>query len=328
MLKNLGPVLLVFVFFLGCSTKEHFKPKETFDSIDVTGSMDSPIIEISGEGASLENGKIVTNKGIDLSRFPEGFRFVFKNDEWAIALKTGGELFAVKDANESKSLTLSKTIASVALKDDLLAVIFADNELALYEFSTGKLLFKEPASESTAVDIRIANPRFLNELVLFPTLDGKIVIVNAEAKELVRTIIVSSEQYFNNIIYFNIVDDTLYAATASKIYNLGENETRVALEARNMVVNKEGVWVATKQGEVIALDHSLNILKRVKFPFAHFLGIVVGEDIVYVAEKEGYIVALKHDLSFHLVYDFDIEEGFFFTSKEGFYYDDVFIKLY
>jgi len=328
MLKSLVPVLLVSLLFLGCSSKEYFKPDETFDTIDTTDTMQSTIIEISAASATLADGSIITDKGIDLTRFPKDFRFVFKNDEWAIALKTGGELFAVKDVNESKSLKLSKTIATVALKDDLLAVIFADNELALYEFSSGKLLFKEPASESTVVDMRIANPRFLNELVLFPTLDGKIVIINAEAKELVRTIIVSSEQYFNNIIYFNVVDDTLYAATPSKIYTLGEKEKRVELEARNMVVNKEGVWVATKQGEVVALDHSLNILKRVKFPFAHFLGMVLGEDIVYVAEKEGYIIALKHDLHFNLVYDFDLEDGFFYTSEEGFYYDDVFIKLY
>lgn len=328
MLKSLLLVLLISSFFLGCSSKEYYKPKSTFDTIDITDSLESTIVEISGESATLEDGSIITSKGVDVTRFPEGFRFVFKNDEWAIALKAGGELFAVKDSNESKSLTLSKTIATVALKDDLLAVIFADNELALYEFSSGRLLFKEPASESTAVDMRIANPRFLNDLVLFPTLDGKIVIINAQAKELVRTIIVSSEQYFNNIIYFNVVDDTLYAATPSKIYTLGEKEKRVELEARNMVVNKEGVWVATKQGEVVALDHSLNILKREKFPFAHFLGLVVGEDIVYVAEKEGYIIALKHNLNFHLVYDFDLEDGFFYTSTEGFYYDDVFIKLY
>jgi len=281
MLKDLVLVFLISLFFIGCSSKEYFKPADVFDNIDVTDSMQSEIIEISGESATLEDGSIISTRGLDLTRFPEGFRFVFKNDEWAIGLKTGGELFAVKDTNESKSLKLSKTIATVSLKDDLLAVIFADNELALYEFSSGTLLFKEPASDSTAVDIRIANPRFLNELVLFPTLDGKIVIVNAQAKELVRTIIVSSEQYFNNIIYFNVVDDTLYAATPSKIYTLGEHEKRVELEARNMVVNKKGVWVATKQGEIVSLDHSLNILKRVKFPFAHFLGLVVGEDIVY-----------------------------------------------
>lgn len=327
MIKTSFFVLVLSLLFLGCSSKEFYEPKNITGDIELTDRFDSPIVEISGDSATYEDGTIITEKGMDLSRFPQGYRFVFKNDEWALALKTGGEVFALKDKNKSKSLSLPKTVASVALQGDLLAVIFADNELALYEFSTGTLLFKQPASESTAVDMRIANPRFLNDLVLFPTLDGKIVIVNAPAKELVRTIIVSSDQYFNNIIYFNVVNDILYAATTTKLYTLGEKETRVSLESRNVVVNDKGVWVATKQGEVIALDHALNIIKREKFPFAHFLGMVATDETIYVAEKEGYIIALTPDLSSKKVYDISLEEGFFYTSQEGFYFDNVYIRL-
>ena len=327
MIKTPFLVFCISLLFIGCSSKEYFTPTEIEGNIPLTKRFDSSIVEISGENATLGNGSVITKSGLSATRFPQGYRFVFKNDDWALGLKTGGEIFAVKDENRSKRLKLSKTIATVSLKGDLLAVVFADNELALYIFSTGELLFKEPASESTAVDMRIANPRFLNELVLFPTLDGKIVIVNSQSKELVRTIIVSSEQYFNNIIYFNVVNDTLYAATPSKIYTLGTKETRVDLEARNMLVNKQGVWVATKQGEIVALDHSLEVIKREKFPFAHFLGLVVTDDFLYVAEKEEYIIVLDHDLNAYKVYDFDLEEGFFYSSDDGFYFDNVYIRL-
>jgi hypothetical protein len=218
-------------------------------------------------------------------------------------------------------------VATLALKDNLLAVVFADNELALYDFETRKLLFKEPASESTAVDMRITTPRFLNDLVLFPTLDGKVVIVNAQSKELVRKIIVSSEEYFNNIIYFNIIDDVLYAATPYKIYSLGAKESRVSLESRAVVVNDKGVWAATKQGEVIALTHNLEVIKKQKFPFAHFLGMVVTDKNVYLAEIQEYIIVLPLDVSSYEVYDFDLEEGYFFTSDEGFYYGDEYMKM-
>jgi len=327
MIKTSFFVILLSLVFLGCSSKEYYEPKDVEGSIELTDRFDSEIVELSGESATLEDGTIITKSGLEGIRFPQGFRFVYKNDDWALALKTGGEIFAVKDENESKSLKLSKTIATVALKDDLLAVVFADNELALYDFVSGELLFKQPASESTAVDMRIATPRFLNDLVLFPTLDGKIVIVNAPAKELVRTIIVSSEQYFNNIIYFNVVNDTLYAATPSKVYSLGEKELRVELESRNMLVNQAGVWVATKQGEIVSLDHNLNIKKREKFPFAHFLGIVSTDKSIYVAEKQEYIIVLDHELNTNLVYDFDLEEGFFYTSDDGFYFDNVYIRF-
>ncbi len=327
MLKSSFSALVLLILFLGCSSKEYYKPDDTEDSIPLTQRFDASIIEVSGESATLEDGSVITKEGREQTVFPRGYRFVFKNDEWSLGLKVGGEIFAVKNEHESKALKLSKTVATVALQGDLLAVVFADNELALYEFSTGTLLFKEPASESTAVDMRIANPRFLNDLVLFPTLDGKIVIVNADAKELVRTIIVSSEEYFNNIIYFNVVKDRLYAATPSKIYTLGEKELRVELEARNVVVNDDGVWVATKQGELIALSHELEIIKRHKFPFAHFLGLIVTDEAVYAAEKEEYIIIADRDLSSFKVYDFNLEDGYFYSSEEGFYFDNVYIKV-
>lgn len=327
MLKTLFFALALMTLFLGCSSKESYKPDDTEDSIPLTQRFDSAIIEVSAETATFEDGMIITQEGLDTTLFPEGYRFVYKNKEWSLGLKTGGKLFAVKDATVSKSLDLLKTVATVSLQNDLLAVVFADNELALYEFSTGTLLFKEPASESTAVDMRIATPRFLNDLVLFPTLDGKIVIVNSNTKELVRTIIVSSEQYFNNIIYFKMVNDTLFAATPSKIYTLGEKEMRVEFETRNIVVNTKGVWIATKQGELIALDHNLEILKRQKFPFAHFLGLIVTDNQVYAAERGEYIIVSPTDLSSFKVYDFNLESGFFFTSEEGFYFDNVSIKV-
>ena len=327
MFKSLVAVVLLLTLFLGCSSKEYYKPDDTVDSMSSTADLSEYISEVSADSATLADGTIITNKGVDSTLFPEGYRFIFKNDEWALALKAGGEVFAVKDANESRVLKLSKTVATLALKDNLLAVVFADNELALYDFETRKLLFKEPASESTAVDMRITTPRFLNDLVLFPTLDGKVVIVNAQSKELVRKIIVSSEEYFNNIIYFNIIDDVLYAATPYKIYSLGAKESRISLEARSVVVNDKGVWAATKQGEVIALTHSLEVIKKQKFPFAHFLGMVVTEKAVYLAEKEEYIIILPLDVESFEVYDFDLQEGYFFTSDEGFYYGDEYMKM-
>jgi outer membrane protein assembly factor BamB len=327
MLKQLGGSFLLLALFLGCSSKEYFKPEDTVGSIDLTQRFDASIVEMSGDGASYEDGSVVTQQGRIDVRLPAEYRYAYQTDTWRLGIKAGGDVLAVKNENESRRLHLSKTIASLALKDDLLAVVFADNELALYEFSTGKLIFKEPASESTAVDIRIVTPRFLNDLVLFPTLDGKLVIVNAQSKELLRTIIVSSEQYFNNIIYFNIVNDVLYAATPSKMYALGAKERRIEIEVRNMVVNKDGVWAATKQGEIIAYDHELNEIKKEKFAFAHFLGLIVNDDALYAAEKEEYIIVCKKDISECQVYDFDLEDGYFFSSEDGFYYDNVYIRV-
>ncbi len=327
MIKSVLYAFIAALLFIGCSSKEYFEPEEVIDSLSLSERFDASLVDVNAHSATMDDGSIITKKGIDTTRFPQGYRFIFKNDEWALAVKVGGRVFAVKNEFESRSLELSKTVASLALQDDLLAVVFADNELALYEFSTGRLLFKEPASKSAVADMRVTTPRFLNELVLFPTLDGKIVIVNAQTKELVRTIIVSSEQYFNNIIYFDVINDILYAATPSKIYSLGNKEERIDLQVRNMVVNDEGIWVTTKQGEIVSLSHSLEILHRQKFPFAHFLGLIVSDDTVYAAEKESYMISCGKDLLECSVYDIDLEDGFFFTSDEGFYFDNVYLQV-
>ena len=327
MFKNFILGLALVLSFLGCSSKEYYTPADTDGSMSVTDSFDYPIVDTNGENATLENGGVITKEGLKSTLFPEGFRFVFKDDTWSLAVKTGGELFAVKSTNESKRLKLPKTVAAAALSGNTLAIVFADNELALYDFDSEKLLFKEPATESTAIDMKIANPRFLNDLVLFPTLDGKIVIVNAGTKQSVRTIIVSSEEYFNNIIYFNVIGDTLFAATPHKIYTLGKKEARVKLESRAVVFNEEGAWVATKQGELVALSPTLDIIKRQKFPFAHFMGLIVTDEAVYAVEQQGYIIVTPKDISSYKVFDTSLDEGYFYTSDEGFYFDDSYIKV-
>ena len=134
--------------------------------------------------------------------------------------------------------------------------VFANNEKALYSIKSKELIFKDQGNPPSAVDSRIVNPYFLNELVLFLTLDGKIDIINSQNKKLLRSMIVSSEEHFNNIIYFNVIDNNMFAATSYRLLSLGDKEMRQSYELRDVIFNKEGVWLSTKQGEVYALTPS------------------------------------------------------------------------
>jgi len=124
-----------------------------------------------------------------------------------------------------------------------------------------------------------------------------------------------------------VVGDTLFAATPHKIYTLGAKEARVELESRAVVFNAEGAWVATKQGELIALTPDLEIIKRQKLPFAHFMGLIVTDTAVYAAEQQGYVVVAPKDVASYKVFDISLDEGYFYTSDEGFYFDDAYIKV-
>jgi hypothetical protein len=317
------------LLFSACSTKEYYEPKVETTDWEIGGELQSAIVDRNYDGAVLENGEIITKKGISEVKLPEGYRFVSQSGGWIIASKINGDLLLIDEGipKLQQKFELKKTIAAASVKNDILAVLFASNEKALYSISSKELIFKEQGNPPSAVDSRIVNPYFLNELVLFLTLDGKIDIINSESKKLLRSMIVSSEDHFNNIIYFNVIDNIMFAATSYRIISLGDKEMRQSYELRDILFDKDGIWLSTKQGEVYALTPSLQLKAKKKFPFAHFLGMIVGEDKLYLLEREGFLIEMDKDLQNYKVYDVDIEDGYVFVSDKSFYFDDAYIDV-
>ncbi len=320
---------IVLAVFSGCSTKEYYEPKVKTHDWDISGTLKSPIVDRNYDGAVLEDGEIITKKGVSNVTLPKNYRFVSLSDGWVIASKINGDLLLI---NENKPLMqekfeLKKTIAGASIQGDILAVLFANNDKALYSIKSKELIFKEQGNPPSAVDSNIVNPYFLNELVLFLTLDGKIDIISSESKKLLRSMIVSSEDHFNNIIYFNVINNNMFAATSYRLLSLGDKEMRQSYELRDIVFNEEGIWLSTKQGEVYALTPSLQLKAKKKFPFAHFLGMIVAKDKIYLLEKQGFLIELDKDLKNYKVYDVDIEDGYVFVSDKSFYFDDAYIDV-
>jgi len=164
-------------------------------------------------------------------------------------------------------------------------------------------------------------------LVLFLTLDGKIVIVNVTDKKLLRSIIVGSEEYFNNVTYLNVVENNMVAATGASVLALSQKESREKYEVRDIAYTEDGVWLTTKQGEVIALSPTLQYKGKKKFPFAHFVGISVQKDRVYVLEQGGYLIALNKNLLTYDVYDVDMKHDTVFVGDEKIYFNDRYILI-
>lgn len=307
----------------GCGLKESYVPEETEATWPGGERIVSEIADVTYDGAQLENRQVLTREGILDIKIPKGYRFVGSSDGRVIAATVQGKLLlkSVADRNSTVELDLKKSIAGASVRGDTLAVLFADNDMALYSLETKAPVMKERGSPAIAVDNRIVNPYFFNDLVLFPTLDGKIVIIHAEQKKLLRSMIVSSEAHFNNIIYFKMIGNTIVAATPTMLFALSENEVREPYDLRDVLFTGDGVWVATKQGEIVALTPSLQLKAKVKFPFAHIIGMIVTDDKLYALEKEGYLIVLEKDLSSYKVYDADVEEGYVFAGDKAFYFD-------
>ncbi|WP_345978078.1 hypothetical protein [Sulfurimonas sp. HSL3-7] len=318
-------IFIALVIFSGCSNKEYYTPEVVKGDWEKSSFLEETIVRTTADGAVLENGQILTKEGLQEYYLPEGYGYIGQSDGWIIASKVNGELLLqrIDDKSRQIRLELKKTIAGATVKGDKIAVLFATNEMALYRLSTKELVFKESGNAPVAVDTRIVNPYFLNELVLYLTLDGKVVIINSDTKQVLRSMLVSSEDNFNNIIYFNVIDNVMVAATGYRLFSLSEKERREKYEMRDIIFSNDGIWINTKEGEVIALTPSLQLKAKRKYPFAHFLGMILTDDKLYLLEKQGYIIELSKDLTESNVYELNIDDGFVYVGNKAFYINDV-----
>ena len=319
---------LVALFLTACSTKEVYKPKLLSNDWDKTSSMDESIVDTSDNVALLENRKVLSKDGELNVTVAKDQRVISLSDKRVISASIDGNVTITSIDNAKQiHMNLKKTIAGASVKDKLLAVLFANDDIALYNIDTKEILFKEQGGKVIAENMRIVNPYFLNDLVIFPTLDGKVIIVNAKLKKRLRTVIVSSDDYFNNIIYFNIADNKIIAASSYKLLAMAQKELRKKYEIRNIVFDGKLIYITTKQGEIIALTPDLQVDSKIKLPFAHFLGMISHKDKLYILEKEGYMIVVDKKTFAYTVHEVDIDDGFVFVGKNLFYVDDEKIAI-
>ena len=320
--------LSAFVFS-GCSTKEVYKPELIKDEWKHFGDSNQSIVETNLDGALLEDRDVFVDGKTYNTKIDDDKYFISYSDGWIISASLDGNLILQysADANMVESFDFKKSIATASVQNDILAVLFADNQMALYSISDKKLLLKEDANAPIIINSKVVKPYFMNDLVLFLTLDGKVVIVSLAQKKKLRTIIVSSEDHFNNVIYFNVIEDRLIAVTGTKMLSFGQKEIRADYEVRDVLSDVNKIYITTKQGDIISLTPDLGVIAKAKFPFAHFLGLIATEDKVYALEKEGYLIELSKDLLEYNVYEVDVKEGYIHTDDKTFYIADEYIKV-
>jgi len=309
MKKYLFFTTLFALLFSACSTKEVYEPLKLDDPWKKFENTNSAIIDTSSTVALLEDRTVLTKDGNYDIKLKEDQRVISSSDGWLITASIDGNvtLTSLSDFNITKNLALKKTVAGATVDANEIAVLFADNEMAIYDIDSSSILFKEQGSKYIAVDSRIVNPYFMKGLVLFSTLDGKVIIVNSQLKKRLRTIIVSSEENFNNIISIDLIDNKIVAATSYELLAMAKKELRAKYEIRNVLFEENRIYIATKQGEVLALTPNLELISKVKFPFAHFYGMISQNGKLYILEKEGYMLVVDQDTFDYTVHEFTLQ---------------------
>jgi len=309
MKKYLFFTTLFVVLFSACSTKEVYEPLKLDDPWKKFENTDSAIIDTSSNVALLEDRTVLTQDGNYNIKIEDNERVISSSDGWLISASIDGNLTltSLNDSTVTKNLELKKTVAGASVNANEIAVLFADNEIAIYDINSNSILFKEQGSKYIAADSRIVNPYFMKGLVLFSTLDGKVIIVNSTLKKRLRTIIVSSEENFNNIISIDLIDNKIVAATSYELLAMAKKELRAKYEIRNVIFDENYIYVATKQGEVISLTPNLEVISKVKFPFAHFYGMISKNGKLFILEKEGYMLVVDQTTFDYTVHEFTLQ---------------------
>ncbi len=336
MIRRFGfPLLLsaLFAFVIGgCSEKNYFEPAKVDGVVAYDGELPARIAETGYKSATLADGEVITSKGLQRFRLPEGYRYI----------ASGGELVAAAGDCKPNILydTKTKKRTKIALPRRLLAALFIPesekiafliegNSYGIYDYAKNEIVAKYESDTALSADIRIASPMMLENLILVPTLDGKLVILDKKSGRKIREIIVGKGEEFNNVIFLDVIGDRLVAATPHRIISVSPKlMDALDMEISDILFVKNGIYILSKEGKVYRCDNELKILGSKKFPFAHFVGAIYGE-FIYLIEREGYIIATDTELSSAHIFKIpDRIESWFFATKDTLYYDRYYFKLH
>jgi len=325
---------LVFITLLfGCSSKNIFEPKTVAGNANYTGSVVTKIVDTTRDGATLADGRVITkNSGlIEVGRLPKGFRYISENSSSIVAADIYGDVYIISKSDFSvlNKLKFDSQILSASLKNNLLAMVDAKNNILLYDLSSSKLVYKEKLHEAVAIDTRLANPLFLNDLIIYPTLDGRLLVMNIYQKRVLRDIAISDDDIFNNVIFLGVYNDTLIAATRTKVISVTtSNIKNIKIGVKDIIYDMGKVYVFTKDGRVLLLTNTLQKIKELKLKNAIFSAVFASSNKIYAVEKGGYLIEIEKDLSSYRVKKLSDEiESPVIGFKNRVYIGDKFINV-
>jgi hypothetical protein len=330
-MKKIFYWIIVAIFLVSCSSKKYFEPEEIKAKVEFDGKLPAKIIDVGRSGATLEDGSIITSKGVLNRLLPQGYYFIGGGDGLFVGAKECGSLIIINKDKKSvfKKEFRLKMPLSASVKGNYAAIVFSNNEIAVYDIKSKRRVFKKRLKNVYAIDSKVAMPFFLDSLILFPTLDGKIEVVETSTMEAIRSIIVGQkEEFLNNIIFLNVIEDRLIAATQNRVVSVTPRKVNsLNLDICDIIFLKKRVYILTKDGRILLCDKDLNVLKSRKYPFAHFVGLIYGE-YLYAIEKGGYIIATDRDLMVSNIFELPSKiDDYLFISKDSLYFKDSFFKL-
>lgn len=328
--KYLSLILLsaTAVVMSGCSGKQYFEPAQTY-SVSAN-SFDGTIIDLSRDGATLEDGRYIGKSGVSDINLGEGYRFLSENKNYVLASNSEGVLNII-DKNTKKSLravSLHVPVVSATIKNGIVAYILNNNTFGIYEVEDNRKVVESRSERTYAIDTRAASPIFIDNLAVMPMLDGKLIIVDIYNSDNAKVVYLSSHKVFNNVVYLSRRGNTMVAATPSKLITLGTTgKKEYSANISEVAMDSDTIYLFTKEGEVVKLNNALQSIASKKFKFAHFSAATVYGDKVYGLDQQGSLIVLSSDLKKFKIYDVGAVDEPAFVTGNKIYKDGKVIDL-
>jgi len=314
------------LIFTGCSSKQYFEPEDTYSYKGTTLDLNSAIIDLNSDGATLEDKSFISKEGL-LNNSKENYKFLNFSDNTIISADSSATIH-LKNEQLDEVFLFDKNIISASKNKNLLAFGSIDNSITLYDIQTKRTIFKEYSKHSSVNNIKIANPIFLNTVVLYPTLDGKVVILDLKTNTIIKTINIDPSSDINNIIFLKEINDTLIAATSKKLFSFVNGKVNIKeLDVQNVIIDKKNIYVATLDGEIIKYDFFLTKIDSKKFRFAKINALAFGTSL-YALESQGFLIRISEDFKTVKIFDFSFdEEEKVIAIDNKIYFEDEYIIL-
>jgi len=318
------------LLFLGCSSKQYFKPKVVSSASFASKVFEGDLVDLSRDGGTMANEYYLGKTGINSIALGKGYRFLNENNHYTLAGNKQGilRIFNKKTGKLERAVSLHAPIMSASINNGVIAYVLDSNIFGVYEMKTNRKIIENRSERTFAIDTRVANPMFVDNLIVIPMLDGKLIIVDAKNTRNVKMVYISSEVAFNNVIFLSRLNNTMVAATPSMLIALGDSgKIDYKANISEVTIGKKSIYVFSKEGKILALDKKLHLLSSTSFKFAHYVAATVLEKKVYVLDQQGSLIVLNDTLTKFKIYDVGTIDKPAFITGTKLYIDGKVVEL-
>lgn len=327
-MKNLIFLGIIALIFSACSTKrEYFEPTNINGNANEQ-SIESSIAHSTRNGATLQNGMLITKNGVKNIGLKANEYFLGEYEGQYIAADITGKLRILQNGSAIYEKEFDSAIVSASIEGNRLAALSATNKIYLILIDTNEVILEYASGASYANDARSAAPLFMSTIIVYPTLDGKVMIVQKDKGEVVRDAVVSSDPFFNNIIFLDVEGDRLYAATNTKVLLISPDKTTtISEQLKDIKLHNGRVYALLKNGFIKIFDLDLKEQAKREFKFAIYSNIIAKGDKIYIFEKTGYIIQTDLNLQNERILKAGEITNKSFAADSAFYYDNKMISV-